>query len=48
MTRYLDAFYNDEQKKQVQEMFDARVFKFTTLATFKRFQKQLRLLQKKW
>lgn len=47
MTRYLDAFYNDDAKKQVQEMFDARVFKFTTLATFKRFQKQLRLLQRK-
>lgn len=47
MTRYLDAFYSDELKNQVFQMFDARAYKFTTLACFKRFQKQLRLLKKK-
>lgn len=47
MTRYLDAFYNDELKNQVFQMFDARAYKFTTLACFKRFQKHLRLIKKK-
>lgn len=47
MTRYLDSFYNDELKNQVFERFDARSYKFTTLACFKRFQKQLKLLKKK-
>ena len=47
MTRYLDDFYRDELKNQVFEMFDARAYKFTTLACYKRFQKQLKLLKKK-
>lgn len=47
MTRYLDAYYNDDLKNQTQEMFDARYYKFTTLACFKRFQKQLKLIKKK-
>ena len=37
----------DELKNQVFEMFDARAYKFTTLACYKRFQKQLKLLKKK-
>ena len=47
MTRYLDSFYNDDLKNQVFEMFDSRAYKFTTLACFKRFQKQLKLIKKK-
>lgn len=47
MTRYLDSLYKDELKNKVFEMFDARAYKFTTLACYKRFQKQLRLLKKK-
>ena len=47
MTRYLDEVYNQELINSVYERFDARAFRFTNLATFKRFQKQLRLLKKK-
>lgn len=47
MTRYLDEIYNQELMNSVYERFDARAFRFTNLATFKRFQKQLRLLKKK-
>ena len=47
MTRYLDEVYNQELMNSVYERFDARAFRFTNLATFKRFQKQLRLLKKK-
>lgn len=34
-----------DSANMVVEMFDARAFKFTTLATFKRFQKQMRLIK---
>lgn len=47
MTRYLDAIYNDDLKNAVFQQFDSRCFKFTTLACFKRFQKQLGLIKKK-
>lgn len=46
MRRYLDETYNDKQVDNVREQFDARAFKFVNLATFKRFQKQMRLLKK--
>ena len=37
MRRYLDDQYWKEQADSIVEMFDARAFKFTTLATFKKF-----------
>lgn len=45
MRRYLDEMYNDTLCKSVIEMFDARAYKFVNLATFKMFQKQMRLLK---
>lgn len=45
MRRYLDEVYDRELAESIVERFDARVFKFTTLAGFKRFQKQMRLLK---
>lgn len=45
MRRYLDELYNQETIKSVIERFDVRAFKFTSLACFKRFQKQMRLLK---
>ena len=45
MRRYLDELYNRETIKSVIERFDVRAFKFTSLACFKRFQKQMRLLK---
>ena len=45
MRRYLDEVYNRENANNIVEQFDARAYKFTTLATFKKFQKQLRLLK---
>jgi hypothetical protein len=46
MRRYLDELFNEKQQKTYIEMNDARIFKFTTLATFKKFQKQMKLLKK--
>ena len=46
MKRYLDEQYIDEMAKLVRETFDARAYKFVNLSTFKRFQKQLKLLKK--
>lgn len=45
MRRYLDEQYVQENANAMIEMFDARAFKFTTLATFKKFQKQMRLIK---
>ena len=45
MRRYLDEVYNRENANSVVEQFDARAYKFTTLACFKKFQKQMRLLK---
>lgn len=45
MRRYLDEVYNRENANNVVEQFDARAYKFTTLACFKKFQKQMRLLK---
>lgn len=47
MRRYLDDTYNLDKANAIIEIFDARAFRFTNLACFKRFQKQLRLLKKK-
>lgn len=45
MRRYLDEQYNPELVRSIFERFDVRAFKFTTLATFKKFQKQMKLLK---
>ena len=45
MRRYLDELYNQETINSVIERFDVRAFKFTSLACFKSFQKQMRLLK---
>ena len=45
MRRYLDEVYNRENANGIVEQFDARAYKFTTLACFKKFQKQMRLLK---
>lgn len=46
MKRYLDEVYLQETFNTVQEMFDSRVYKYVNLATFKRFQKQMKLIKK--
>lgn len=45
MRRYLDETYNQQFVDDVIERFDARAYRFTTLACFKRFQKQMKLLK---
>ena len=45
MRRYLDDLYDRDLANSVVERFDVRAFKFTTLATFKKFQKQLKLIK---
>lgn len=45
MRRYLDEVYNRENANNIVEQFDARAYRFTTLACFKKFQKQMRLLK---
>ena len=42
MRRYLDEIYDREAANAIIDQFDVRAFKFTTLATFKKFQKQIR------
>lgn len=46
MRRYLDCEFNRDLVNSVFERFDARAFKYTNTSTFKRFQKQLRLLKR--
>ena len=46
MKRYLDEHYIKENADSIFELFDARMFKFTSLACFKKFQKELRLMKK--
>ena len=46
MRKYLDTFFNQDQANTVFEIFNARAYKFTALATFKKFQKHLKLLKK--
>lgn len=45
MRRYIDEQYVKESADNMIEIFDSRAFKFTTLATFKKFQKQIKLLK---
>lgn len=45
MRRYLDEIYDRETANAVIDQFDVRAFKFTTLATFKKFQKQIKLIK---
>lgn len=45
MRRYLDEIYDREAANAVIDQFDVRAFKFTTLATFKKFQKQIKLIK---
>ena len=45
MRRYLDEQFNEMKQKAVIDLFDARALKFVNLATFKMFQKQMRLLK---
>ena len=45
MRRYLDDVFIQERCDSVVEMFDMRLFKFTSVACFKQFQKQLKLLK---
>ena len=45
MRRYLDEVFDRNAADDVIAMFDARAYKFTTLACFKMFQKQMRLLK---
>ncbi len=47
MIRYLDELFHPDLQKSVINMFDARAYKFTTLADFKRFQKELKLIKTK-
>lgn len=47
MTRYLNEVYSDELRNSVRAQFDARMYRFTTLACYKRFQKEMRILFKK-
>jgi len=46
MRRYLDELYDKHAADQMIEIFDSRAFKFVSLACFKKFQKQLKLLKK--
>ena len=45
MRRYLDEIYDREAANAIIDQFDVRAFKFTTLATFKKFQKQIKLIK---
>lgn len=46
MRRYLDELFNSILQTNVIEIWDSRSYKFTNMSTFKRFQKQLKLLKK--
>lgn len=46
MRRYLDEQYFPKTASVVIEKFDVRAYKFVNLSTFKRFQKQMKLLKK--
>lgn len=45
MRKYLDEQFMPTLQKTVCDMFDARAYKFTNLSTFKKFQKELKLLK---
>lgn len=46
MNRYIDEVYNAQAAQDIVKAFDNRAFTYTTLANFKKFQKQLRLMKK--
>ena len=46
MRRYLDEVYQDQLVKVIRQKFDVRAYRFVNLSTFKKFQKQMRLLFK--
>lgn len=46
MNRYLDEVYQDSLANIVIQKFDLRCYRFVNLSTFKKFQKQMRLLKK--
>lgn len=46
MVQYIDEFYDRELAQSVIRRFNARAFYYTEIATFKRFQKNLRLMKK--
>ena len=46
MRKYIDEVYDLVAVNQVFDMFNARAYRFTNLACFKRFQKHMRLLKK--
>lgn len=46
MRRYLDEQYQPELVKIIFDKFDARAYRFVSVACFKQFQKQLRLIKK--
>lgn len=46
MKRYLDEQYSPDAVKMVMSIWDVRGYRFTTLATFKKMQKQLKLIKK--
>lgn len=46
MRRYLDEIFQQELFNIVREKFDNRAYKFVNLSTFKKFQKQLKLIKK--
>lgn len=45
MQRYLDEQFIQQTAKNVKLQFDARAFYFTSISTFKKFQKQLKLIK---
>ena len=46
MLPYMDEIYDQRRVDMIRDVFNVRGFTFTNLSTFKRFQKQLRLLKK--
>lgn len=46
MRRYLDEVFNSQLVNTIIELFDSRSMKFVSLACFKQFQKNMRLLKK--
>ena len=45
MRRYLDERFDEELLKVVIDTFDSRAYKFTNLSTFKKFQKNMKLIK---
>lgn len=46
MVQYIDEFYDREIAQSVIRRFNARAYYYTEISTFKKFQKQLRLMKK--